>query len=89
MWLAALIFACAVSGAASSDSTHGDLVDINRASVAELMHVPGMTESWAGRIVRFRPYWTKFDLLQEGVVTEEVYRRIRPGIIAHHMANEN
>jgi len=60
-------------------------VDINRASVAELMRVPGMTYSWAARIVRFRPYRTKLDLLQENVVPPEVYRRIRDGIIAHHI----
>ena len=31
-------------------------IDINHASVKELLKVPGMTPSWAGRIVRFRPY---------------------------------
>jgi DNA uptake protein ComE-like DNA-binding protein len=64
-------------------------VDINRATVAELLTVPGMTASWAGRIVRFRPYRTKLDLLERGVVTAEVYRRIRDGVIAHRLeANE-
>ncbi len=62
------------------------LVDLNRASVVELMRVPGMTEVWARRIVRFRPYRTKLDLVQEGVVTAEVYRRIREGVIAHRIA---
>ena len=62
------------------------LVDLNRASVVELMRVPGMTEVWARRIVRFRPYRTKLDLVQEGVVTAEVYRRIRNGVIAHRIA---
>ncbi len=59
-------------------------VDINHATVAELMKVPGMTRSWAGRIVRFRPYRTKQDLLDHGVVTSEVYERIKAFIIAHH-----
>ena len=61
-----------------------ELVDINHASLAELMTVPGMTASWAGRIVRFRPYRTKQDLLDHGVVTSQVYDRIRTFIIAHH-----
>jgi DNA uptake protein ComE-like DNA-binding protein len=61
-------------------------VDINRATVAELMKAPGMTQSWAARIVRFRPYRTKLDLLQEGVVSPEVYQRIRDGVIAHRIA---
>ncbi len=57
-------------------------VDINHATVAELLQVPGMTASWAGRIVRFRPYRTKLDLLERGVVTTEVYQRIRDGVVA-------
>jgi competence protein ComEA len=58
-------------------------VDINHASVDELMKVPGMTRSWAGRIVRFRPYRTKQDLVEHGIVSGEVYERIKDYIIAH------
>ena len=47
------------------------------------MKVPGMTQSWAGRIVRFRPYRMKSDLVERGVVTSEVYARIKDSIIAH------
>lgn len=59
-------------------------VDINHASVDELLKVPGITRSWAGRIVRFRPYRTKQDLVDHGVVPSEVYDRIKDFIIAHH-----
>jgi DNA uptake protein ComE-like DNA-binding protein len=58
-------------------------IDINHASIDELLKVPGMTRSWAGRIVRFRPYRTKQDLLEDGVVTGEVYDRIKDYVIAH------
>jgi DNA uptake protein ComE-like DNA-binding protein len=58
-------------------------VDINHASVEELLKVPGMTPSWAGRIVRFRPYRTKQDLVENGVVTSQVYDRIKDYVIAH------
>ena len=61
-------------------------VDINHASVKELMKVPGMTPSWAGRIVRFRPYRTKLDLLERGIVTSEVYNQIKDYVIAHQKA---
>lgn len=47
------------------------------------MKAPGMTRSWAGRIVRFRPYHTQLDLLQRGVVTSQVYYRIKDYMIAH------
>ena len=58
-------------------------VDINHASLEELLKVPGMTHSWAGRIVRFRPYRTKQDLVDRGVVNSDVYNRIKDFIIAH------
>jgi DNA uptake protein ComE-like DNA-binding protein len=48
-----------------------------------LLKVPGMTRSWAGRIVRFRPYRTKQDLIDQGVLNSEVYDRIKDYVIAH------
>lgn len=57
--------------------------DINHASLAELLKVPGMTPSWANRIVRFRPYRTKEDLLERGVLPSDVYDRIKDYVIAH------
>jgi DNA uptake protein ComE-like DNA-binding protein len=58
-------------------------IDINHAPLAELLKVPGLTPSWAGRIVRFRPYRTKVDLLERGIVSEKVYDRIKDYVIAH------
>ncbi len=58
-------------------------VDINHASAEELAKVPGLTPSWAGRIVRFRPYRTKQDLLDHGVLPSDVYDSIKDYIIAH------
>jgi competence protein ComEA len=58
-------------------------IDINHAAFNELLKVPGMTPSWAGRIVRFRPYRTKNDLLERGVVSGAVYDRIKDYVIAH------
>ena len=45
-----------------------------------------MTPSWAGRIVRFRPYHTKLDLLEYGIVTSQVYDQIKDYVIAHREA---
>ncbi len=61
-------------------------IDINHASIEELLAVPGITRSWAGRILRFRPYRAKSDLLDRGVVPSEVYDRIKNLIIAHRNA---
>jgi DNA uptake protein ComE-like DNA-binding protein len=61
-------------------------IDVNHASVEALLKIPGMTPSWAGRIVRFRPYRTKLELLDHGIVTGEVYDRIKDFVIAHQKA---
>lgn len=58
-------------------------IDINTATMDQLMKAPGMTRSWAARIIRFRPYRAKNDLVDRGVVTSEVYERIKDHIIAH------
>ena len=49
------------------------------------MKVPGMTRTWAARIIRFRPYRAKNELLDRGIVTGEVYARIKNYIIAHRV----
>ena len=41
-----------------------------------------MTRTWALRIVRFRPYRTKQDLLELGVMPGDVYNRIKDYVIA-------
>ena len=61
-------------------------IDINHASMDELLKVPGMTPSWAGRIVRFRPYRSKADLVEYGIVTSQVYDKIKDYVIAHQKA---
>jgi DNA uptake protein ComE-like DNA-binding protein len=61
-------------------------VDINHASVDELLKAPGMTRGWALRIVRYRPYHTKLDLLELGIVNSQVYDRIKDYVIAHRKA---
>lgn len=58
-------------------------VDINHATIEELLRVPSMSRSWAGRVVRFRPYRTKQDLVDRGVVTSQVYDRVKDYVIAH------
>jgi competence protein ComEA len=62
-----------------------DKVDINTASLDELLRVPGMTRTWAVRIIRYRPYRAKNDLLDRGVVTSQVYDRLKDHIVAHRV----
>jgi DNA uptake protein ComE-like DNA-binding protein len=72
-----------VSGTTATAPPPEARIDINHATIKELLTVPGMTSSWAGRIVRFRPYHTNTDLLDRGIVTMRVYDRIKDYVIAH------
>jgi len=58
-------------------------VDLNHASLQQLMEIPGMKPTWAHRIIRFKPYRTKQSLIDEGIVSLGVYHRIRDYIIVH------
>lgn len=60
-----------------------DRIDINRATLEQLLRVQGMTRTWAVRIVHYRPYHSKQDLADRGVVPGDVYNRIKDRIIAH------
>ena len=60
-----------------------DRVDVNHATLDQLLKIPGMTRTWAQRIIRFRPYRSKQDLVEEGVLPGVVYNRIRDYVIAH------
>jgi DNA uptake protein ComE-like DNA-binding protein len=42
-----------------------------------------MTRTWAARIIRYRPYRAKNDLTDRGVVSSQVYERIKNYIVAH------
>ena len=69
----------------SASLSEDELVDLNTASISRLMKLPGMTQVWAARIVRFRPYRRKDDLVERGVVTGEVYARIKDKVVAHRV----
>src|SRR5438045_3483054 len=59
-----------------------DLLDINRATVAELRALPGMGDAYAAAIVRRRPYKNKTQLRSKGVIPLSVYRKIKDQIVA-------
>jgi DNA uptake protein ComE-like DNA-binding protein len=88
----AVVAACGVASVAAAQQAASKTkttpppearVDINHASAEELAKVPGLTPSWAGRIVRFRPYRTKQDLVERGVLPSDVYDRIKDYVVAH------
>ena len=58
------------------------LVDINSASRAQLMTLPGIGDAEAARIIARRPYLSKADLATKGVIPTGVYLSLKGRVIA-------
>jgi len=58
------------------------LVDINSASKAELMKLPGVSDADADKIIAGRPYLTKTRLVTKNIVGMDVYQNISKLVIA-------
>jgi DNA uptake protein ComE-like DNA-binding protein len=52
-------------------------IDLNAASESELMDLPGITRRDARKIIAARPYNSRHDLVEKGVLSEERYAEIR------------
>lgn len=60
----------------------GKLVDINSASKASLMKLPGVGEAEANKIIAGRPYLTKTRLVSKNILPMDIYDKISKRIIA-------
>ncbi|HXJ41272.1 MAG TPA: helix-hairpin-helix domain-containing protein [Bryobacteraceae bacterium] len=60
----------------------GALVDINRASAAELKALPGIGDAYSAAIIKNRPYANKAQLKSRNVVPDATYEKIKDKIIA-------
>jgi DNA uptake protein ComE-like DNA-binding protein len=58
------------------------LVDINRASAAELEAIPGIGKAFAAKIIGGRPYTSKAGLVQKNILSAALYEKIKDRIIA-------
>jgi len=55
-------------------------LDLNSASEAELMELPGMTETAAKRIIRNRPYRDKQELVTRGLLSRSSFEKVQDQI---------
>lgn len=67
----------------ASPNMHGS-IDINSASEARLITLPGISLARARRIVNNRPYTAPYDLVSKGVLTRAEYERISGQIVVRN-----
>jgi DNA uptake protein ComE-like DNA-binding protein len=58
------------------------LLDINSATKAQLMEIPGIGDAYSDAIVKNRPYKRKDELVTKKVVPQATYDKIKDKIIA-------
>ena len=57
-------------------------LDINSASMDNLKALPGITETYAQKIVENRPYQKKDELISKKIVPDATFKKIKDRIIA-------
>jgi competence protein ComEA len=55
-------------------------LDLNTASKAQLMSLPGMDDATADRVIAARPYSSEHELLDRRIVSREEYNKIADSI---------
>ncbi len=98
--LGALLVSPALAGSqAAAPATHpksqaathaavpaAELLDLNTATEAQLVALPGVGQAYARKIVAGRPYKSKDELVHRKIVPESVYREFSARVVAKHSA---
>jgi DNA uptake protein ComE-like DNA-binding protein len=66
----------------SANRNSGGLIDLNSATRAALVGLPGIGEAYAQKIIDGRPYHDKAELVRRKIIPEATYEQISSKVIA-------
>lgn len=71
------------SGSSTIQSDSNNFVNINTATLNELDSLPGIGPKYGQKIIDHRPYSKPEDLLEQGIITQTLYEKIKDAITVY------